>query len=602
MELSLALSRLNKEVDEYLVGRGRQASPSSLSPRIGLTANITEQGSAVARAYSDALIAVGASPFILPLTDNIDTLYSYLQGLDGLLLTGGADLHPMFMDEEPQRGLGAVSVERDRYELKLIRLARHLCIPILGICRGHQILAVGYGSVLYQDLTSQLRADYALEHSPQIARGEPHHKLRLTEGSNNRLVEALAVTQGEELWVNSLHHQAVWELFPPFDELAVASDGVNEAIDAYPELDILSVQWHPEQMVALGDKRQEGLFRHLRDRAILYRRARDFHRKNIVLDSHTDTPMFFTPKFDIFSSPDTRVDLSKMMIGDVAASVMVAYLPQGELSDEGYRKAKAYASDTLEELHRQVGRYADSYATICSTPEEVRIAHSRGLRAIIPAIENAYAIGRSIEELRHYRERWGIAYITLCHNGDNALCDSASKSQHTHGGLSPLGREAVAEMNRLGIMIDISHAGEETVRDVLSLSTAPIIASHSSAYSLCPHLRNLTDEQIIAISERGGVVQVCLYAGFINEESKQASILDAVEHIEHIVRLVGIRHVGIGSDFDGDGELIGCRTSEDLIRLTIELLQRGYSEEDLRLLWGGNFLRVWDECLACAEL
>lgn len=157
-----------------------------------------------------------------------------------------------------------------------------------------------------------------------------------------------------------------------------------------------------------------------------------------------------------------------------------------------------------------------------------------------------------------------------------------------------MGYDFVAEMNRLGIMIDVSHAGEETVRDVLATSTKPIIASHSSVRELCDHARNLSDEQIIAIAERGGVIQVCLYAGFIKPEAKTATYLDAVDHIEHIIKLVGIEHVGIGSDFDGDGELIGCRTSEDLIRITMELLRRGYDEEDLMLLWGDNFLRVWE--------
>ncbi|WP_373813589.1 dipeptidase, partial [Porphyromonas loveana] len=164
------------------------------------------------------------------------------------------------------------------------------------------------------------------------------------------------------------------------------------------------------------------------------------------------------------------------------------------------------------------------------------------------------------------------------------------------------GREVVREMNRQGIMVDVSHAAPTTVRDVLSISTAPIIASHSSARALCDHPRNLTDEDALAIAERGGVVQVCLYAGFICEQEETASVVMAADHIDHFVRLLGIEHVGIGSDFDGDGELIGCRGSNDLIRLTIELLRRGYTTTQLRLLWGENFFASYGNCKSSVKM
>lgn len=594
-DLSPSLARLNREVDNSLGSSHCVAPQTVIRPRIALTAHQTEYGSSVARAYSDAIICAGGIPFILPLSDDVDTLLLSLQSVDGLLLTGGADLHPMYMGEEPLAGLGSVSHERDRYELIITRLARRLALPILGICRGHQLLGVAYGSILYQDLPSQYRGENALNHAPQIHKEQPHHRLVLTETEPNRLRDILlGDDQEDELWVNSLHHQAIRELLPPFDEVATATDGVNEAIDAYPELDILAVQWHPEQLVAAGDERQLRLFRHLVERATLYRRARAFHQSSIVLDSHTDTPMFFGEGFDIRASERTRVDLTKMALGGVNASVMVAYLPQGELGDEAHARALAYAEDKLQELHRQVERNADR-AVICRRADEVEEARSIAKLSIIPAIENGYAIGTDLKQIERLHRLYGIAYITLCHNGDNAICDSARHSQATHGGLSNFGYEVVEEMNRLGIMIDLSHAGDETVRDVLAASTKPVIASHSSARSLCNHPRNLSDEQIIAIAERGGVIQVCLYAGFINENERAASYLDAVDHIEHIIRLVGVEHVGIGSDFDGDGELIGCRTSEDLIRISMELLRRGYTEEDLWLIWGDNFLRVWEE-------
>lgn len=595
--LSPALERINQEVDAHL-GRDKSVSPFAYRrPRIGVSVNVTELGSCVAGAYTDAIIQAGATPLVLPITEDIETLYSSLLDLDALLLTGGSDIHPRLMGEEPLPGLGSVSVERDRYELRLIRLARRLSLPILGICRGHQILGVAYGSILYQDIISQHKHDHILDHSPALPKGEAHHKLLPTSYEGNRLVDILGLEPDDDVWVNSLHHQALREVFPPFYETAKASDDINEAIDAYPELDILAVQWHPEQMVASGSTRQMRLFTHLVERARLYHRARAFHNENIVLDSHTDTPMFFSEDFDIKDSDKTRVDLTKMCLGGVHASVMVAYLPQGEVTDEAHKEAKAYAIDKLQELHRQVSEYP-YMAMICRTPDDVIKAQLLGRKAIVPAIENGYAIGEDLANLSYYQDTYGLAYITLCHNGDNALCDSARKSERTHGGLSQLGIECIEEMNRLGIMIDVSHAGEETISDVLRYSTKPIIASHSSARQLCDHARNLSDEQIQAIAERGGVVQVCLYAGFINEDEKQASYLDAVDHIEHIVQLVGIEHVGIGSDFDGDGELIGCRTSEDLIRITIELLRRGYDEDDLELIWGGNFLRVWDANLA----
>lgn len=599
-DLSQAMRALNQEVDRHL-GRGHSVAPVCLGkPRIGITVNQTQYGSSLARAYSDAIIRAGGVPFLLPLTDDIDTLLESLQSLDGLLLSGGSDLNPIYLDEDPIRGLGEVDPERDRYELILIRLATRLSMPILGICRGHQLLGVAYGSTLFQDIVSQYTVEYAIDHSPKIPKTIGAH--RLTEVTpRGRLADILGIEEGEDIYVNSLHHQALREVRPPFVEHAMAADGINEAIDAYPELDILAVQWHPEQMVAGGDARQLRLFAHIVERARLYRRARQFHTTELTLDSHTDTPMCFAPDFRLGEYGPTLVDLPKLELGQIDASIMVAYLPQGELSDEAHERAIAYAEGKLRELHRQVGLYPDR-ACIARSAADVKSAKARGLKAIIPAIENGYALGERLNLLQYYRDRYGIVYVTLCHNGDNAICDSARKSERTHGGLSPFGREVVREMNRLGLMIDLSHTGEETVADVLELSTQPVIASHSSARALCDHPRNLTDDQIRAIARKGGVVQICLYAGFIHQDDQQASLLDAVEHIEHIIRIAGIEHVGIGSDFDGDGELIGCRSTLDLVRITMELLARGYDEEDLALIWGGNFLRVMEQCQSSAEV
>lgn len=599
-QVSQAIRSLQSEIDREL-GGGRSVAPSpSARPRIGISVHTVGATSSLALAYSQAIEQAGGLPMLIPTTESTEVLLESLRSVDGLLLTGGADLSPYFLGEEPRRGLGEVQVERDVYELKLIHLAHRLSLPILGICRGHQLLGAAYGSTLYQDLYTQHTSADALEHAPQIDKRKGHHRLQLTDPSS-RLYQILGTNLGAEVWVNSIHHQALREVRPPFYEVARASDGVNEAIDAYPELDILAVQWHPEQMVSGGDALQLRLFSHIVERARLYRDACLFHQQYITLDSHTDTPMHFYPQFDLGSSCRTLVDLTKMELGEVTASVMVAYLPQGELSPAGHQQARAQTEEILSELHRQVEAHSQR-AIIARSAADVRRAKAEGKRAILPAIENGYAIGEDLSLLQHYRDRYGIAYMTLSHNGDNALCDAACKSAQTHKGLSPLGRRAVEEMNRLGIIIDVSHTSPETVTDVLELSTQPIIASHSSARALCDHARNLTDQQICAIAAKGGVVQVCLYQGFIHQPSEQASILHAVEHIEHIIRLVGIEHVGIGSDFDGDGELVGCRSAEALIRLTMELLQRGYTPEQLALIWSGNFLRILEACQASKQL
>ncbi|MDL2322775.1 dipeptidase [Bacteroidales bacterium OttesenSCG-928-A17] len=209
-------------------------------------------------------------------------------------------------------------------------------------------------------------------------------------------------------------------------------------------------------------------------------------------------------------------------------------------------------------------------------------------------IENGYGIGKDLKNLKKFKDA-GVTYITLSHNGDNDICDSAS-GHNEHKGLSEFGKEVIREMNRLGIMIDISHTSEKTSFDVLELSEKPIIASHSSAKSLCNHPRNLSDELMRAIAQKGGVVQVCLYHGFIKKGGK-ATLKDAVDHIDYIVKTIGIDHVGIGSDFDGGGGLIGLQAVNEYPQLTMGLLRRGYSEEDIAKIWGENLLRVMSEIM-----
>ena len=210
----------------------------------------------------------------------------------------------------------------------------------------------------------------------------------------------------------------------------------------------------------------------------------------------------------------------------------------------------------------------------------------------MPAIENGYAIGRDLSNIKKFRDA-GVVYMTLCHNGDNDICDSA-RGTSEHGGLSNFGRSVVAEMNRTGMMIDLSHAAESTFYDVLEASAVPVVCSHSSCKALCDHPRNLTDEQLSAIAAKGGVVQITMYKGFLVKEG-DATLDDFMRHLEHAIAVVGAKHVGIGTDFDGDGTIIGCRDASQLINLTRELLRRGYDEATIADIWGRNWLRVMAE-------
>ena len=323
--------------------------------------------------------------------------------------------------------------------------------------------------------------------------------------------------------------------------------------------------------------------------ARLFKEAKRIHSRNVILDSHTDTPMIFPGQFNIGLKEGGKVNLPLMEEGMVDAAIMVAYIPQGKRDDESLQQATDFAMNRLNEIHRQMEINRDRM-NIARTSQEVWVTKDAGKKAIMLGLENGYAIGKDIRNIARFKEL-GVSYITLCHNGSNDICDSA-RGEAEWGGLSPFGKEVVAEMNRLGILVDVSHAAESTFYDALEVSTQPIIASHSSARALCNHPRNLTDDQLKALAEKQGVVQVCLYKGFINEDAEKASLTDAIRHINHIVDLIGINHVGIGSDFDGDGELIGCRASNELINITLRLLKDGYKENDIAKIWGGNLLRV----------
>ena len=326
--------------------------------------------------------------------------------------------------------------------------------------------------------------------------------------------------------------------------------------------------------------------------ATLFKEAKNLHHRILTLDSHCDTPMFFDQQINFASrDPKILVDLHKMTEGHLDATIMVAYLEQQGLTDENLLAVTAKADRILNEIEAMVAK-SSSYVNIAYTPTDLYRLKVEGKKAIMLGIENGYAIGRDIRNVERFRRR-GVVYMTLCHNGNNQLCGSCRFNDEGLG-VNAFGEEVIHEMNRVGMMVDISHAGDQTFYDALAISTKPIVASHSSSRALCNHLRNLTDDQMKALARKGGVAQVTLYNGFLKEEG-QATIQDAIAHLNHMVDIMGIEHVGIGTDFDGDGGIIGCASASELINFTRCLLKERYSENDIRRIWGGNFLRVMEE-------
>lgn len=595
------LVELYGEVDRY-----NAANEHKQPPRIGISANRKDGLSCIAETYVQSVLQAGGAPVLIPVITDIKALTAIVESLDGLVMSGGGDINPLYLQEEPIPQLQDVDTFRDEYDLILLRLAANRQVPIMGICRGHQILNVAFGGSVYQDIHSQTDRPL-LKHSQTLAREWPSHTVNIEE-IDSKLRNLL---KEETLFVNSFHHQAIKEPAPGFIATATAPDGINEAME-HPEKEIFSVQWHPEAMAANGDEVMMSLFSYHIERATLFARAKRIHQRILTIDSHTDTPMLFTPEVDLGIKGVAQVDLSVvepedyseetwidvpgkvnlpfMEEGMLDAVFMVAYLKQKELTEAAYRETYNYTIDRLTQILRQEELYPSRVGIARSVDDLFRLKRE-GKKALVPAIENGYVIGEDISLLQRLKEM-GVAYITLCHNGNNQLCDSASDTPRWSG-LSPFGKEVVKEMNRLGIMIDLSHAAESTFYDVLATSTLPVIASHSSARALCDHRRNLTDEQIRALATNGGVVQICLYDGFLNKERK-ATLSDVIRHINHVVSLVGIDYVGIGSDFDGGGEVIGCSAANELINITMRLLDEGYSDEDIQKIWGGNLLRVMD--------
>lgn len=557
---------------DAIYGHFPEAKPR---PLIGISANTADIDLTLRRVYCDQIVRAGGVPMVLPPVDDAEVLINMLEGIDGLVLTGGADYNPLWYGEQPEKELHTINSTRDLPELLLTRLAFNRQIPILGICRGVQTMAIALGGNLVQDLKTPLK------HSQDAPRSEATHSVTITEGST------LYTLYGQETFVNSFHHQAVKDCGSHLHVVATAPDGVIEAVESTEQKALMGVQWHPEWMGDEGLK----LFEWLTQRSREFKAAKALHREILTLDSHCDTPMFF-PQGVHFEQRDPKVlyDLHKMTDGKQDAVTMVAYLPQhpkpGELP-EGM-SPRQYADSIFDQIEAIVAHEND-YVALARTPQQLYENKAMGKKSIMLGIENGLAIEDDIRNIAHFAQR-GIVYITLCHNGDNAICDSARGTQ-THGGVSAFGEQVIGEMNRLGVMVDLSHGAETSFFDALSISQTPIVCSHSNSKALCDVPRNLTDAQLKALAQTGGVAQITLYHGFLRKEG-EADIRDAIAHLNHAIDVMGIDHVGLGTDFDGDGGIKGLADASELINFTTALLRQRFSKVDIKKIWGENWLRV----------
>lgn len=557
-------------------------------PIVGITANVEGDDYTLRQVYCQQIVAAGGVPLIIPAVADADVICSTLDSIDALLLTGGADLNPLWTNEEPAPTLGHINAARDLPELLITRLAYNRCVPIMGICRGLQMLTVALGGTVLQDMGPK---EGRLKHSQDADKSEPTHSVTLLPDT---LLRSL-FNNDEHIYVNTFHHQAVSTPGPKLKVSALAPDGIIEAVESDEHKALLGVQWHPEWLKADG----QPLFRWLINEAKLYAEAKAFHDAHIVLDSHCDTPMFFPQGVDFGTrDPHLLVDLHKMDDGRQAAVTMVAYLEQpkegktfAEIAPFPVEGPKAYADLIFNKINDIVSAHPNRLA-LAATPQQLLQNKRAGKHTIMLGIENGQAIEDNLDNIDHFAQR-GIVYITLCHNGDNQICDSA-RGNHTWGGVSPFGRQVIERMNHLGIMVDLSHGGEQSFYDALELSSKPIVCSHSSCRALCDHPRNLTDDQMRQLALKGGVMQVTAYHGFLSLND-DASIATFMRHLNHAVEVMGIDHVGIGTDFDGDGGVPGLADSSDLMNLTRHLLMQGYTTTDIEKLWGGNWLRVMAE-------
>ena len=555
--------------------------------KIGISSGWWEEAHRLVPAYVQCIIDAGATPIVFPVTDNEQILNNLLDMVDGLLLTGGGDIDPKYWGEELMPQSGKPCALRDEFDLALVRLARQRCMPVLGICRGMQAMNIEFGGDIYQDIYTQIESELLPHSQGDQPRSEVAHTVELAPGS------LIAKVMGkQEVGVNTFHHQSLRKIAPSCRAVGFAPDSIVEAIEV-PGYKMIGVQWHPENLYKEHPE-QKALFDWLMEEAEIYGHARRLHRESPVVDTHTDTPMVWTETTDLGvrqNPEDVKVDFVKMQDGDVALTFMVAYLPQVALDDEDYKQKAQEAHDvaveTFVRLREQVDRYPEKvqFNTQITEikPQSVNVCFG---------LENGFALAGDIRNVEKFYDM-GVRYITLCHNGDNDLCDSA-RGNNTHGGLSDFGREVIREMNRLGMMVDVSHAADTTIEQAIEYSTQPIIATHTSAKALCDHPRNMSDELIVKLAKSGGRIHVCLYNYFLAKDGR-ADINTICDHIDHMVKLVGSEYVGIGSDFDGGGGVLGCNDSSELINITMELIRRGYSDEEVKNIMGEGFVKYYSK-------
>ena len=558
-------------------------------PLIGISLGYSDKKNSVNNTYINSVLMNGGVPYLIPVTDDVEVLRQIVAQLDGIIFTGGEDFAPAYYGKEEHEKLGEVNVTRDTYDLTLFKLATDRNIPTLGICRGLQLINVGMGGTLYQDLPAEKPSD--INHRQQEEGIVPTHGVSVVEGSMMH-----QILGEKDIQVNTFHHQAIDKLAPGLKIVGWSNDSVPELIEAYPHRQIIGTQFHPEIFTANGDALMGKLFKFLVNKADTFKMAKDIHTRILSVDTHTDTPLWFTRgNFSVGMRKGNQVSIQKMEEGKLDAQFLAVFLAQKERDEASSKKAVEKCHKMIEDVYADVAKYKDDCG-IALTEEDARRLKAEGKKAFFIGIENGYGIGKDIKNVKKYKDM-GVQYMTLSHSYDNDICSSSTNTEDASKGLTAFGREVVKEMNKVGMMIDISHVSESTFWDVMKLSKDPVFASHSSVKALCNSDRNLTDEQLRALAKNGGVIQICIYGGYLNKNPKAASVDDVVNHIDHAVKVAGIDHVGIGSDFDGGGGVLGCAGDNDMINITVKLIEKGYSEEDIRKIWGGNFFRVMNEVI-----
>lgn len=396
----------------------------------------------------------------------------------------------------------------------------------------------------------------------------------------------------------------------------------------------------------------------------LLSKATSIHKRVMTLDTHVDINVSnFTDSINYTQKLTNQVNLPNMEEGGLDVAYFIVYTGQGELNEEGYAKAYDNAMSKFNAIHKLTEEIAPERIGLATTSEEAREIYASGKKVAMIGVENAYPLGEDLSRVKQFYDL-GARYMSLSHNGHSQFCDSNTGEKDSiwlHNGVSDLGKEVIKEMNKWGIMIDVSHPSKKSMLDMIELSKAPIIASHSSARALCDHSRNLDDEQLALLKENGGVVQAVAFSSYVDTEkdakykdelvkviekladeqkvtlvprreirklkgkeqeeaiatymklSKEAKskmgdtevapvdVADFVDHIDYLVEKIGIDHVGISSDFDGGGGVDGWNDASETLNVTVELVKRGYTEDQIAQLWNGNLLRVLDEVAAVAK-